>query len=239
MDERKTERAAAATYDRIADAYAAIIETKPHNAYYDRPAVISLWPDVAGLDVLDAGCGPGVYAQELVSRQARVVAGDISARMRELATARLGGRANVIELDLSTRLPLADGAFDMINAPLCLDYVRNWDQAFSEFFRVLRPGGIVVMSAAHPAFDAEYFNTSAYFDVEPVEATWNGFGEAFRMNSYRRPLSAFLNPAIKSGFRIDRMLEPLPTEQFKTADPRRHARLMHRPSFLMMRLQRP
>ena len=111
MDERKTERAAAATYDRIADAYAAIIETKPHNAYYDRPAVISLWPDVAGLDVLDAGCGPGVYAQELVSRQARVVAGDISARMRELATARLGGCANVIELDLSTRLPLVSAPF--------------------------------------------------------------------------------------------------------------------------------
>ncbi len=239
MDERKTERAAAATYDRVADVYAAAIETKPHNAYYDRPAVISLWPDIAGLDVLDAGCGPGVYAEELVRRGARVVAGDVAPRMRKIAAERLAGRASIIELDLAAPLPLADGAFDMINAPLCLDYVRDWDQAFSEFFRVLRPRGVVVLSAAHPAFDAEYFNTSAYFEVEPVEATWSGFGEAFRMNSYRRPLSAFLNPAIRSGFRIDRMLEPLPTDQFKAADPRRHARLMHRPSFLMMRLQRP
>lgn len=98
------ERATVQTYDRIADRYAAIIETKPHNAYYDRPAVVSLWPDVAGLDVLDAGCGPGVYAELLLERGARVTAGDVSSRMRELAAERLGDRAPVIELDLAARL---------------------------------------------------------------------------------------------------------------------------------------
>ncbi|MDP3493556.1 MAG: class I SAM-dependent methyltransferase [Hyphomonadaceae bacterium] len=239
MDKLETERAAAATYERIADRYAAALETKPHNAYYDRPAVISLWPNVAGLDVLDTGCGPGVYAEELVNRGARVTAGDISARMCELASVRLAGRATVTPLDLAANLPAAEAAFDMINAPLCLDYVRDWRHVFSEFFRVLRPGGIVIMSAAHPDFDAEYFKTDAYFDVESVEATWSGFGEPFRMNCYRRSLADFINPPLEAGFRLDRLLEPLPTEQFRQADPRRHERLMRRPSFLMMRLQRP
>jgi SAM-dependent methyltransferase len=238
-DNRKTERAAAATYERIADAYAARIDTKPHNAYYDRPAVISLWPDLAGLQVLDAGCGPGVYAEELLKRGASVVAGDVSQRMRELASGRLGGRAEVVALDLSERLPFDDGVFDLVNAPLCLDYIGDWDHVFAEFRRVLKPGGRVVMSAMHPSFDAEYHRTEWYFTVEAVEGPWSGFGERFIMHSYRRPLAEFINAPLRAGMVLEAILEPLPTQEFRAADPRRHAELQRRPAFLMMRLRKP
>ncbi len=238
-DDRKTERAAAATYDRIADAYAERVDTKPHNAYYDRPAVISLWHDVKDRDVLDAGCGPGVYAEELVKRGARVIAGDVSQRMRELAVERLGASAQVVELDLSLRLPFEDAAFDAVNAPLCLDYIRDWDHVFAEFNRVLKPGGYVVVSCTHPSFDAEYYRTECYFEIEAVEGQWSGFGERFIMNSYRRPLAAFINAPLRAGLVLDKLLEPLPTEEFRDADPRHYAELTHRPAFLMMRLHKP
>lgn len=238
-DDRKTEQAAAATYDRIADRYAERIDTKPHNAYYDRPAVISLWQDLDGRDVLDAGCGPGVYAEELVRRGARVIAGDISQRMRELAAERLGNTARVVELDLSAHLPFEDAAFDVVNAPLCLDYIRDWDHAFAEFSRVLKRGGYVVMSAMHPSFDAEYYRTERYFEIEAVSGPWSGFGERFIMNSYRRPLAEFINAPLRAGLVLDKLLEPLPTEEFRNADPRHYAELTHRPAFLMMRLRKP
>jgi SAM-dependent methyltransferase len=237
-DDRKTERAAAATYDRIADAYAEKVDTKPHNAFYDRPAVISLWHDVKGRDVLDAGCGPGVYAEELVKRGARVIAGDISQRMCELAASRLGNTARVIKLDLSALLPFEDAAFDVVNAPLCLDYVRDWDHAFAEFNRVLKRGGYAVVSCTHPSFDADYFHTERYFEIEAVEGPWSGFGERFIMNSYRRPLAEFINAPLRAGLTLDTLLEPLPTEEFREADPRRHAELIRRPAFLMMRLRK-
>lgn len=38
----------------------------PYNAHYDRPAMFELIGDVRGKDVLDAGCGPGLYASRLV-----------------------------------------------------------------------------------------------------------------------------------------------------------------------------
>jgi len=60
-------------YSRLADAFAARIDTHPSNACYDRPAVISLLPPVEGRRVLDAGCGPGVYAEWLAGRGAEVV----------------------------------------------------------------------------------------------------------------------------------------------------------------------
>ncbi len=63
-------------YNEMAEAYAARVDAKPHNAYYERPATLSLLPDVSGRRVLDAGCGPGVYAEWLADRGAEVVAFD-------------------------------------------------------------------------------------------------------------------------------------------------------------------
>ncbi len=44
-------------YDKLAKSYNEKIDTKPHNAYYDRPAVKSLVPEVKNKNILDAGCG--------------------------------------------------------------------------------------------------------------------------------------------------------------------------------------
>ncbi|HMQ56333.1 MAG TPA: SAM-dependent methyltransferase, partial [Anaerolineae bacterium] len=53
-------------YNQFADRYAAIAETKPHNADYNFPAIISLLTDVSGATVLDAGCGPGFFTRWLL-----------------------------------------------------------------------------------------------------------------------------------------------------------------------------
>ncbi|MEM2960855.1 MAG: methyltransferase domain-containing protein, partial [Candidatus Bathyarchaeia archaeon] len=68
-------------YEKIADIYAATIDTKPHNAYLERPATLSLLPEVKDKRVLDAGCGPGVYSEWLIRHGAKVIAIDISPRM--------------------------------------------------------------------------------------------------------------------------------------------------------------
>ena len=77
-------------YEILAESYASVVDTKPHNAYYERPATLSLLPEVNGKRVLDAACGPGVYCEWLLSRGAEVVALDASSRMVELAKQRVG-----------------------------------------------------------------------------------------------------------------------------------------------------
>jgi 2-polyprenyl-3-methyl-5-hydroxy-6-metoxy-1,4-benzoquinol methylase len=49
---------------------------------------LALLADVAGTHVLDAACGPGHYAAELVERGAQITGFDQSPRMVELARAR-------------------------------------------------------------------------------------------------------------------------------------------------------
>lgn len=231
-------------YQKLADAYAAKIDTKPHNAYYDRPAMLGLLPDVDGKRVLDAGCGPGVYAEALVERGAIVDSCDISERMLQLAGRRLiswiaAGKVTLHLLDLTKPFSLfEDARFDLVNAPLCLDYIEDWTSLFKEFYRVLKPGGYFQFSAGHPSFDAEYFRTTHYFSVERVECTWEGFDIEVNMPSYRRSLENALNPVIEAGFVIDRILEPQPTEDFRHADSRRYHLLMHRPGFLCVRARK-
>jgi len=58
-------------YDVFADEFLDHAESGFFNAYYDRPACLALLGDVAGKRVLDAACGPGLYAAELARRGAR------------------------------------------------------------------------------------------------------------------------------------------------------------------------
>lgn len=222
-------------YQELADHYAAGIDTKPHNAYYDRPAMVELWPELRDKQVLDAGCGPGVYAELLMARGAKVIAVDVSDRMLEIARRRLGPAADLRLVDLTGRLDMFESdSFDIINAPLCLDYVDDWHSLFSEFHRILRPGGHFQFSCGHPAFDAEYYKTQNYFSVEQVECIWTGFGKKVKMPSYRRSLQEVLMPLVENRFRIVKILEPQPTAEFRRSDPLRYASLMHRPAFLCL-----
>lgn len=223
-------------YQSLADDYARLIDEKPHNALYERPAMLSLLPVVGSKQVLDAGCGPGAYAEELLKRGASVTSVDVSDRMLELARIRLGPDAVLQKVDLSRPLTMfQDAQFDLVVAPLCMDYISDWHAVFGEFARVLRPGGCCVMSAGHPAFDAEYFNTKKYFSVEYAECEWTGFGKRVVMPGYRRSLAHFLNPFLEAGFLLERIVEPQPTEEFRRVDPVRYASLMHRPAFLCVR----
>ncbi|MFZ2095658.1 MAG: methyltransferase domain-containing protein [Anaerolineales bacterium] len=224
-------------YDALAESYAQRVDTKPHNAYYERPATLSLLPDVTGKRLLDAGCGPGVYAEWLVEHGAQVVAIDANRKMVRLARERLGDRVQVLLANLEAPLDfLEDASFDVIIAPLAMDYVKDWVPTFREFHRGLKEGSILVFSIEHPyAKYDDHRETSNYFNVERVEYTWRGFGKPVRMPSYRRPLSEVINTLIETGFTLDRILEPQPIEEFKQADPEEYEQLMRSPGFMCVR----
>lgn len=227
-------------YETLAEAYAAAVDTKPHNAYYERPATLSLMPEVKGKRVLDAGCGPGVYSEWLIESGAKVVAIDASPKMVELAKLRLGSTTDVRRADLSKPLTFLDSSsFDVVLSPLVLEYIEDWHSVFAEFYRVLRPDGHLVFSVTHPFFDYNYFKSSNYFETELVGGEWRGF-ESVRvfMPSFRRSLSATLDPLVEAGFCLERILEPKPTKEFKKADPKHYEELSQQPCFLCVRARK-
>lgn len=237
MEDQKKKPIAQAAYNKLAEAYAERVDTKPHNAYYERPATLSLLPDVKGKHVLDVGCGPGVYAEWLVEHGAQVTAFDANRKMVRLARKRLGDRSQVLLADLEAHLDFAeDSSFDIIVAPLVMDYVKDWEAAFKEFHRVIKSGGIFVFSMEHPL--GKYYDhreTSNYFNTELVKYTWRGFGAPVSVPSYRRPLNAVVSPLIAAGFTLERILEPQPTQEFKQTAPEDYEELMRSPGFMCIR----
>jgi SAM-dependent methyltransferase len=109
-----------------------------------RPALARLG-DVAGLRVLDYGCGHGMAAVLLARRGARVTAFDLSAGYLSEAARRAA--ANGVRLDLvqadGERLPFADASFDRAWGNAVLHHL-DVGVAGRELFRVLRPGGVAV-----------------------------------------------------------------------------------------------
>jgi SAM-dependent methyltransferase len=230
------------SYDPIASTYASRIDQAPHNALYERPAMFSIMPDVQGKTVLDAGCGNGWYAEQMLSRGARVDAIDASAAMVDYARNRLssylGGEGNNLSLkcaDLMEPLPFHDQQFDGIVSPLVLHYIADWRPTLREMRRVLKPDGWLLFSTHHPGTEMARYAPENYFEVQHIVDNWKWLGN---VEFYRRPLSEISSALSDAQFLIDRIVEPIPTEQFKRVKPESYADLMRQPEFLIV-LARP
>jgi SAM-dependent methyltransferase len=107
-----------------------------------------LWaaPTAAGRDVLDAACGVGWGSLLLLAAGARSVTG-VDIDEGALASAR--GRARGAEFvrgDLLS-LPFADASFDLVVSFESIEHVDDPALAIDEFRRVLRPGGMLLVSS--------------------------------------------------------------------------------------------
>lgn len=97
-----------------------------------------------GMQLLDVAIGTGAVAREAIAvlgPTARVIGIDLSAGMlaeaaRQLAIPLVQGRMEA--------LPFADASVDVISMGYALRHVTDLGTAFTEFRRVLRPGGRVI-----------------------------------------------------------------------------------------------
>ena len=98
-----------------------------------------------GLAALDMGCGRGELLHHL--RKARVEAVGADYAPAALGLAARTSKAPVLRAD-ARRLPFRDSAFDRIFFLGVVDHLADEDlrAAFAEFRRVLRPGGMVLLS---------------------------------------------------------------------------------------------
>jgi SAM-dependent methyltransferase len=126
-----------------------------------RGYVVPTLRDLAGgrrdLRLIDCGCGTG-HNLELLREYGDVVGYDVSPAALELARRR--GRSVVRADGLHT--PFADASFDMATSFDVMQCTRDDHGIVAEMARIVRPGGIVVITMA--AFDALHGDHSAAWE---------------------------------------------------------------------------
>jgi len=99
----------------------------------------------AGAQVLDVGCGEGVFAGELAALGAEVTGIDVAEEPLRRARAR-DPALRLALLDDDGAWPLPDSAFDVVWAGEVLEHVADTARWLSELRRVLRSGGTLLLS---------------------------------------------------------------------------------------------
>ena len=108
---------------------------------------------LAGLDILEVGCGSGASLQRLVGLGAdprRLWGIDLVPDRAQVAVERLPGAA--ISVGSAHQLPYSDGAFDLVTQMMLFSSVVDGalrSAIAAEMRRTLRPGGLIVSYDAH------------------------------------------------------------------------------------------
>lgn len=120
--------------------------------------------------VVDLGCGPGRAAGILCRRfaKARVLALDLALPMLQQARAHWGWRRRFERICADAhRLPLATGSVDLLVSSLCVQWSTALPLIYGEIRRVLRPGGLLLLSTLGPQTLEELRQAWAAVDDAP------------------------------------------------------------------------
>lgn len=152
----------------------------------------------AGHNVLDLAGGTGDLALKfarLVGPSGHVVLADINAAMleqgrRRLVDAGIAGNLTIAQVD-AENLPFAENTFDRITIAFGLRNVTNKDAALRSMYRVLKPGGKVLIlefsqpaKALKPAYDLYSFKVLPLIGkvVAHDEDSYQYLAESIRMH---------------------------------------------------------
>jgi ubiquinone/menaquinone biosynthesis C-methylase UbiE len=114
----------------------------------EQPVVWSLLEAIAPGRALDLACGTGRHARRLVELGHRVEGVDLTPEMLQRAADNVL-QASFREGDLRS-IPAPSGELDLVVCGLALAHVADLHEAVAEMARVLRVGGVAIVSVLHP-----------------------------------------------------------------------------------------
>jgi len=212
--------------------------------YLNTPAFFDLLPDVKGLSGLDIGCGEGHNTRLLAKCGARMTAIDIAEVFVEHARRVEEGEPLGIDYRVASAVELlfADATFDFATGFMSFMDIPETDRVLAEAYRVLKPGGFLQFSIAHPCYDTPHrrnlrdengltyaCEVGDYFRNLDGEITEWLFGAApphvkqglpkFKTPRFTQTASQWLNLLIETGFLLERIAEPRPSDETVLACP--------------------
>lgn len=211
----------AAAWDRHCAAYQAGAQLPTDVAHYG-PDIgteldYRLLGDLKGKRVLELGCG-GAQCSIAFAKQGAIAIGvDFSSEQLAFARRLCDREAVKVELhhgDLADLAFVRAESIDLVFSAYAFGYVEDLGRVFRQVHRVLRPGGPLVFSLPHPAYDMIDDDSDqpllvrrSYFDRTPIDYEWNGIA----FTDYRHTVSDIYMGLLRSNYRVDAIIEPEPS----------------------------
>lgn len=147
--------------------------------------------NLAGSLWLDAGCGTGTLTRWLAARGCSVLGVDaapdmIAAANRSLQSENTSDRLSFVRINTVARLALDDGSLDGILCSSVMEYLPAPGACLSEFARVLKPGGLLLVSVPNRNSIARRLQRATHRLGGLVGHNWCKFLDYSR-NQYSKP----------------------------------------------------
>lgn len=227
-----------------------------YHAYYEKPAMYALLPDLNGKIVLSVGCGSGEDSIYLKRQGAKKSVGiDLSSELVSIAQNSYPEcEFHIMNME---NITFPDNLFDFAYSSLAIHYVEDWAGVFRNTYRVLKPDSSFLFSCGHPvrfAMDEENDGTSSGLKLEITKNTVTGeqviTGDYLAKrktidalgkntaNTWTMPLGDIATAATDAGFLIEKVVDPRPLEALKEIDPNTYNRLSRIPEFIIFKLRK-
>ena len=244
-------------YKDNADKYVAHVrnpQDSVYHAYYEKPAMYALLPDLRDKVVLSIGCGSSEDSNYLKKQGAKKSVGiDLTSELITIATNSYP-ECEFQLMDME-KLDFPDGSFDFVYSSLAIHYVEDWGKVFKEVYRILKPSSYFLFSCGHPlrfAMDNADNQESKILKLElsksrsteKVSITGDylakrkiidALGEN-TANVWTMPISDIVKDLTDAGFKIEQIVEPRPMEEMKEIQPESYYRLSKIPEFIIFKV---
>ncbi len=224
------------------------MRARPTNANItlEQPIFQELVGSVAGLRLLDLGCGDAAFGREaLRAGAARYLGLEASHNMAAAArTVLAGSGGEVVETSIET-WTYPEGIFDLVVSRLALHYIEDFDAIYARVFTSLVAGGRFVFSVEHPVMTCSQRGAQAsgvhydwivddYFITGRRVKKWMGSEVVI----YHRTVEDYVLGLQAAGFLLEALRESRPQPEL-FSDPEQYARRLRIPLLLFCAGRKP
>jgi ubiquinone/menaquinone biosynthesis C-methylase UbiE len=220
-----------------------------YNRDIEVPAMIKMVGSVKNKVILDVGCGFGDHSKRLSKKGAKkIIAFDLSKELVKFANEQNVPNCKFEVGDMNQKLKYENNYFDLVISGLALHYVKNVNQLFKEVNRVLKKGGMFVISTGHPIFDLlsespgfkiqikrigkKRITEGDYFNENPKLAKLGSIG---KFKTYSYTFETLIKLGLNNGFELIDYVDLKPVPSSKKYDSEKYKLTSTLPTFILFK----
>lgn len=248
-------------WNKMADEYEVFTNNEEsYSNLIEWKAIKSILPNLKDKSIIDLGCGTGRFSFLFESMSPKSIVGiDLSVKMIEIGLNNAKTKNSIVKFaygNIENLSEISTESIDFVFSSTTLHYIENLNNIMKQINRILVFGGTCILSVIHPVYSACYPIlhknrdlpnddewTIRYLDnrdrgyVQPwIEYNYNV--DNFLSFSYHHTMSDYINSAIRAGFQIKELLEPLPPKSWRENNPKKYYGFINTPTYAIFKIEK-